>query len=866
MTILFFIFLVTFYKTLIHFKKLGNKKKSVSTSPAFHNRKQEKRKLTIHNLISCCVNFFSFNRQQNKTQLTNNDTSDTLTPIAGNNNEKINKDDDINGILTPQSIDSTKNIESTVKENGQNKRKRDRIVEHINQLNFLDRMRYVGEKLESYIQMKFEKLGRFCATYPKLVLVIGFMFCFLMCLGYFNFKVEKDPIKLWSSDKSIARQNKKYFDENFNPFYRITQLIIEPKETIKPYLYTHKKEQYNVTALQSHVLLETFNLYDKINSIVADCDECEEDKHKQIKLEDICFQPLSPDNTNCAIQSIFQYWQNDKHKILADLNKNSEINTLERLDECMRNPFTSSQFDTCLSAFGSPIQPYMIVGSYNDESYLNAGAIVITYVINNYISNNKEYVRKAMAWEGQVLELLKNYSSEHINVFYTTERSIEDELERESKADIKIIAISYAMMFVYLTITLGKYTSLKLRVILVEMKIFLGLAGVILVLMSVFSSGGLFTYLGVPATLITLEVIPFLLLAVGVDNIYVMVQTYQNDERLPSETVEDQIARIVGKVGPSMLLTGTTQSAAFLISALTPMPGVRAFSLYASLAIVLNFLMQITCFVVLLTLDAKREKAKRVDLLCFIKLNVDSDIFNNKKSFLHKFFKNVYTPLLLNDYVRAVVIVVFVGFFFACIAMCEKLKVGLDQKLAMPTDSYQIQYFEALQKHLAVGPPVYFVVKSGYNYTNVDLMRKICGGPTCESNSLQSIISAASAFPNETYIAQSSVNWIDDYMEWLSAKSDHSKCCYLSKQKSDEFCDFNKFEQDNSVCQVCNVNQTNLNFPDRDSFLKYIDYFLTQNPSEKCIKAGHAMYGSAIKLIRDKFKNVVNIGRKFIYL
>ena len=211
------------------------------------------------------------------------------------------------------------------------------------------------------------------------------------------------------------------------------------------------------------------------------------------------------------------------------------------------------------------------------------------------------------------------------------------------------------------------------------MKIFLGLAGVTLVLLSVFASGGFFTFLGVPATLITLEVIPFLLLAVGVDNIYVMVQTYQNDERMPDETIESQIARVVGKVGPSMLLTGTTQSAALLISALTPMPGVRAFSLYASLAIILNFLMQITCFVVLLTLDAKREASKRIDVaFCFkLNLNEQEEVNRSGKSSLHRFFKNYYTRVLLNDYVRASVIVVFVGFFFACVGMSDKLKVKM---------------------------------------------------------------------------------------------------------------------------------------------------------------------------------------------
>lgn len=55
----------------------------------------------------------------------------------------------------------------------------------------------------------------------------------------------------------------------------------------------------------------------------------------------------------------------------------------------------------------------------------------------------------------------------------------------------------------------------------------LGLAGVSIVLISVASSIGLFGYIGVPATLIIVEVIPFLVLAVGVDNIFILVQALQ---------------------------------------------------------------------------------------------------------------------------------------------------------------------------------------------------------------------------------------------------------------------------------------------------------------------------------------------------
>ena len=42
---------------------------------------------------------------------------------------------------------------------------------------------------------------------------------------------------------------------------------------------------------------------------------------------------------------------------------------------------------------------------------------------------------------------------------------------------------------------------------------------------------GTFGFAGVPATLIIFEIIPFLVLAVGVDNIFILVQTYQREPR-----------------------------------------------------------------------------------------------------------------------------------------------------------------------------------------------------------------------------------------------------------------------------------------------------------------------------------------------
>lgn len=85
----------------------------------------------------------------------------------------------------------------------------------------------------------------------------------------------------------------------------------------------------------------------------------------------------------------------------------------------------------------------------------------------------------------------------------------------------------------------------------------------VIVLLSVASSLGICSYAGISATLIIVEVIPFLVLAVGVDNIFILVQAIQRDVRLPSEDASDQVARVLGAVGPSMFLSSFSESVAF---------------------------------------------------------------------------------------------------------------------------------------------------------------------------------------------------------------------------------------------------------------------------------------------------------------
>lgn len=68
--------------------------------------------------------------------------------------------------------------------------------------------------------------------------------------------------------------------------------------------------------------------------------------------------------------------------------------------------------------------------------------------------------------------------------------------------------------------------------------------------------------------------------------------------------------------------------------------------------------------------------------------------------------------------------------------MAPHIDIGLDQELSMPHDSFQLKYFKHLNTYLNIGPPVYFVVTDGLDYSDMDVQNMICGTRYCRSDSI----------------------------------------------------------------------------------------------------------------------------------
>ncbi|XP_054841325.1 NPC intracellular cholesterol transporter 1 [Eublepharis macularius] len=702
----------------------------------------------------------------------------------------------------------------------------------------------LGERFENALRVTFTSWGAFCVRNPRPVIVFSLVIIAMCSSGLTFVKVTTNPIDLWSSPNSQARKEKEYFDTHFGPFFRTEQLIIQAPHT-KPEIYSPYPSGADVPfgpPLTKEILHQVLDLQDAIENITAYYN------NNTVMLKDICLAPLSPYNNNCTILSILNYFQNS-HSVLDHEDSDGffiHADYHSHFLYCVQAPAslndTTSLHDPCLGTFGGPVFPWLVLGGYDGDNYNNATALVITFPVKNYY-NDSSKLMKTLAWESAFLDFVKNYDNPNLTISFSAERSIEDEINRESNGDVSTVLISYAVMFVYISIALGRIKSA--RRFLVDSKISLGIAGVLIVLSSVACSLGIFSYFGVSLTLIVIEVIPFLVLAVGVDNIFIIVQTFQRDERLQGETLDKQIGRILGDVAPSMFLSSFSETVAFFLGVLSPMPAVRTFSLFAAVAVFIDFLLQVTCFVSLLGLDVKRQEKNQLDILCCIKGGEELSTVQHSESVLFPFFKNIYSPFLLKDWVRPIVISIFVGILSFSISVVNKIEIGLDQRLSMPDDSYMIDYFNSLSKYLHAGPPVYFVLEEGHNYTTLDGQNMVCGGLGCNNNSLVQQVFDAAEISSYTKIGYAPSSWIDDYFDWVKPQS---SCCRVYNT-TEKFCNASVV---NPFCVRCRpLTHEGKQRPQGDDFMKFLPMFLSDNPNPKCGKGGHAAYSSAVELIHN---------------
>lgn len=167
---------------------------------------------------------------------------------------------------------------------------------------------------------------------------------------------------------------------------------------------------------------------------------------------------------------------------------------------------------------------------------------------------------------------------------YLAERSIQDNIVQETNQNESIVIISYILMFFYVSIAIGFFPNP------VHSKFGLGATGILVVIFALGSSMGLTFYANQKLTMISAEVVPFLILAIGVDNMFLICRA---EREIPSfvTDVEYRIAFGLKEIGPSIFTAAFCEALAFFIGMLTDQPATLNFCLVAGLGVVVDFIL-----------------------------------------------------------------------------------------------------------------------------------------------------------------------------------------------------------------------------------------------------------------------------------
>lgn len=214
--------------------------------------------------------------------------------------------------------------------------------------------------------------------------------------------------------------------------------------------------------------------------------------------------------------------------------------------------------------------------------------------------------------------------------------------------------------------------------------------------------------------MISAEVVPFLILAIGVDNMFLISRA---ERMVPEHVLEPKyrIAFAMQEIGPSIFVAAFCETLAFIIGMQTDIPALQSFCLVAGLAIVFDFVFQICIFLPALALDKARVNSNRADIFCCIKK--EGDPIKPRDDIVRKYFNKHFVPFVFKKSTKILTLFITLCLIIIGAMSCPKLLRGLNQNVSFVSGSALFDYFETLFKYGDAGPPAYVIFKD-VNYTN----------------------------------------------------------------------------------------------------------------------------------------------------
>ncbi|KAI1700968.1 patched family domain-containing protein [Ditylenchus destructor] len=321
-----------------------------------------------------------------------------------------------------------------------------------------------------------------------------------------------------------------------------------------------------------------------------------------------------------------------------------------------------------------------------------------------------------MNYEMNVSNYFKNeYVGKHLRVMTISTSYVNKEVERAGKLLMPFVGVGFLVMsaFSLLTCTLAALYMKQVSVYRMPLTIL----GCICPFMASCTALGLLFFAGLRNSSI-LGVVPFLLLAIGVDDAFLTIHAWQklykrDGQRKPGQSVDEfvvnKLAMVLEDTGPAILISALTNILADSIGAFTGSPEITLLCVANIMAIAVDFFFHITFFCSFMVILAKREElSKQANELDGKKPlengsassgESDKDSGNFKAdipinlprrdhfSTLFNSFVDGYVKVITNSFVALIVCIFWTCLIVVCFRGMLSFEINLTTQKLFPRDS-----------------------------------------------------------------------------------------------------------------------------------------------------------------------------------
>ncbi|KAI6185049.1 Ptr-18 [Aphelenchoides bicaudatus] len=216
----------------------------------------------------------------------------------------------------------------------------------------------------------------------------------------------------------------------------------------------------------------------------------------------------------------------------------------------------------------------------NNRSKLVEGAGLIT--INFHAIWSNDSIHTVMSkWEHAVMDFcLKTANDSLVRLHTTSEGLMSEEVRRTGVKALPLMSVTFFIILGFTVLTSLKGGSSKKQA--------MGVIG--------------FEFLPI------VTVVPFLILAIGVDDVYIFLHSWsRTSSDLP---LRERVAEMLADAGPSITITSLTNFLSFAIGIGTPTPAIRVFCIYITVAVFFDYMYQVFFYTAVITIGGMRENAR----------------------------------------------------------------------------------------------------------------------------------------------------------------------------------------------------------------------------------------------------------------